>query len=561
MPDSTVLKPNPTSDTSSGERGAPVSLAQQAALLPERMRNIPVANLFLALEISPGVDADALNTAVAQVVSRHEILRTVYPAGRRIPTQQVVAVPEQVVEVVEDAPHDLTAALAEDAEYRFDLVAGPPVRFRLYRRPDCDVLSIALHPVCADDRSLDLLPAALCAAYDRRPAPEIAQYRTFAAAQLRTLAAEDEGLTYWCERLAHLPERAETVSAPADPGRPGRRILQLSPDTVAGLTSGVSLESALVAVLAHSLREAGLGESVAVGILDADRAADSAADALGSFANHLVVQVDTSTSASPRESIAKAAELVTQARAHAGTRIERIIHALRGAAADGMPFHALVSVRERSTPASLGEHRVQELAHRIARPHGVDIVLDVVTDEGATLIVDFSPALAANPGIHEFARNLDRRCTDWAGGQQEPPADGSGPVLFSRDVVVEFGATGLGGPPRTEPERLLVQVIRDVLELDEDDEVGRADTFFSLGGDSIAALRLATVLSERGYAVDVQDVFEFPAIRELAEQLTDAEPQTASASTDAPAVAPMSASGLDAATLQALGRRLSGGTA
>ncbi|WP_200857033.1 hypothetical protein, partial [Klebsiella pneumoniae] len=79
---------------------------------------------------------------------------------------------------------------------------------------------------------------------------------------------------------------------------------------------------------------------------------------------------------------------VAQARAHAGTRIERITHQMRGLAAvsSGSLFQALVTVRPDAplVPETAGR-TVRELARRTARPHGVDVVVDVVTDaEGAT---------------------------------------------------------------------------------------------------------------------------------------------------------------------------------
>jgi hypothetical protein len=64
---------------------------------------------------------------------------------------------------------------------------------------------------------------------------------------------------------------------------------------------------------------------------------------------------------------------------------------------------------------------------------------------------------------------------------------------------------------------------------------------------------MVTLLGERGYVLDVQKVFEFPAVHELAAQLTEAEAAPAAEQT-AP-VAPMSASGLDPAALAALGKK------
>ncbi|MCM6776029.1 condensation domain-containing protein [Nocardia sp. CDC159] len=544
-----------TASASRGGRGIPLSLSQQAALLPERMRRTPAVNLFVALEIVGGLDAERLDRAAGAVLARHEILRTVYPDDRRIPYQRTVDAPDSVLESVETA--DLDGDLRADAGHRFDLVRELPLRMRLYRLPDRDVLTLAVHPVAADDRSLELLLAELFATYGGETVPAAQQYRTFAAAQLKALAADasaDPDLAYWLRQLTELPERATVAAADAlaesAPSAP--RSFQIPSDVLGALAA--EAEPVVVAVLARALSEAGLGEEVAIGITAAGRAPGAEA-ALGNFANYLVLRTRPADERTPRELIADTTRLVAEARSHAGARIERLTHELRGAAAvaTGAPFQALVTVRP---VLSVAGRTVRELARRVARPHGVDIVVDISGEDAATVRVDFSDALAGRPEGEEFASLLQRLCANWAAAPDlslAQQADAVAPHLFEREDPEQFGATGLGGPPRTDAERALAAAIRQILELDEDDPVGRADTFFSLGGDSIGALKLVTLLAEQGYALDVQKVFEYPAIHELAEQLSAAEP--AAAQPAAPEVAPMSASGLDPAALAALGRK------
>ncbi len=571
MSDSSVFNPaGPGSAARSGGRGVPLSPAQQASLLPERLRGTPAANLFAALEITGSADAEALGRAAVAALTRHEILRTVYPGDRRIPYQRLADAPESVLEVSElAADEDLAAALLADAGHRFDLAADLPVRLRLYRAPQRAVLSVTLHPIAADDRTVDLLIAELLGAETASGAAEsVRQYRSYALAQVKTLAgnATDDGdLGFWLERLAGLPDRATVVvPEPATLNTAGqivapsaRRAVRLPAAAVAALTAGTDLEATATAVLATVLAEAGLGEDLPVGIVDENRA--DAGVALGAYANYLVLRVDTASAGTARELIAAVSELAVTARAHAGTRIEQLTHQLRGAAAvaDGVPFQALVNVRDGAVHDGLA---VRELARRIARPHGADIVVDLATDaDGASVTVDFPAALAGRAEIDALASAFEQRFVDWAAAPDDSrgSAEVSVPTLFERPDVAFAGMTGLGGEPETDAERLLADGIREVLDLDEDDPVGRADTFFSLGGDSIAALRLVTLLGERGYTLDVQQVFEFPTVREMAAQLVAAEPGGDRAAEPA-AVAPMSASGLDAAALEALAGKFAG---
>ncbi|HEX7446278.1 MAG TPA: non-ribosomal peptide synthase/polyketide synthase [Pirellulales bacterium] len=67
--------------------------------------------------------------------------------------------------------------------------------------------------------------------------------------------------------------------------------------------------------------------------------------------------------------------------------------------------------------------------------------------------------------------------------------------------------------PRTETERLLADLWRDVLRLDR---VGVEDDFFELGGDSIQAVRVMSLAAAQGRIFPPQMLFERPTIAALA---------------------------------------------
>ncbi|WP_067144065.1 condensation domain-containing protein [Microtetraspora malaysiensis] len=68
-------------------------------------------------------------------------------------------------------------------------------------------------------------------------------------------------------------------------------------------------------------------------------------------------------------------------------------------------------------------------------------------------------------------------------------------------------------PPRGAAERAVAQVWQEVLGLDR---VGRNDTFFAVGGDSISSLRVVARLRGLDYDVELQQLFTHQAVSELA---------------------------------------------
>lgn len=67
--------------------------------------------------------------------------------------------------------------------------------------------------------------------------------------------------------------------------------------------------------------------------------------------------------------------------------------------------------------------------------------------------------------------------------------------------------------PTNELETLLVETWQKVLGIEQ---IGTEDDFFKIGGDSIKAIQIASRMHQKGYKVEVKDIFEWPNIVGLA---------------------------------------------
>ena len=70
--------------------------------------------------------------------------------------------------------------------------------------------------------------------------------------------------------------------------------------------------------------------------------------------------------------------------------------------------------------------------------------------------------------------------------------------------------------PRNQKEKKLASVWSEVLEIDN---VGIADNFFLIGGDSIKSIQISARMRGEGYDVSVKDIFNFPTIEGLSTKL------------------------------------------
>nr|BFE74699.1 hypothetical protein GCM10020092_080000 [Actinoplanes digitatis] len=194
----------------------PMSSMQRRLWFLERLTPGTTAYVVpAAVRMRGALDHTLLRGVVAELVHRHESLRTTFEERDGV-TVQVVA-PRAVVEMSEEDLRGLPAPELETARSArivaeisapFDIAAGPLLRLRLLRTADDEhILVIVLHHIVSDGWSVSVLFAEFAALYaafaEGRPSPlpplEI-QY-----GQVAQLEESAEDLHYWTRRLAGAP--------------------------------------------------------------------------------------------------------------------------------------------------------------------------------------------------------------------------------------------------------------------------------------------------------------------------------------------------------------------
>jgi hypothetical protein len=162
----------------------------------------PAYNHPVALRLRGELDVAALRAALADVIARHEVLRTVFRIADGQPYQRVLDWDELDWElpVTEVAETHLAGMVEQEARYAFDLAREIPLRTGLFRLdPGTHVLVAVIHHIAGDAWSIGLLARDISAAYearrqDRVPAwaPLPVQYTDYVLWQRELLGHEDD---------------------------------------------------------------------------------------------------------------------------------------------------------------------------------------------------------------------------------------------------------------------------------------------------------------------------------------------------------------------------------
>jgi amino acid adenylation domain-containing protein len=332
----------------------PLSFAQSRLWFLEQLGEFGSAySLPVAFRIDGVLDVPAFERSFAEMIRRHEILRTHFGIEHGEPVQVVdpagsfstasfdlsgLTVPERAAAQAR--------ILADESARPFDLRRDALLRVTLLRlAPEQHVAAIVMHHIVSDAWSIAIMMRELTVLYESyaaglpSPIPELpVQYADFARWQRTVLQGEalDLRLGYWRERL----DGAARIALPTD--RPHPRV-----PTHAGAYVPLTLPAPLAPALRELARREGATlfmvvlaaldvvlarwtgqHDVVVGSPIAARTHPLTADLIGFFVNTLALRTDLSGDPTFRELIARVKDVTLGAYVHQDVPFEKIVEAL-----------------------------------------------------------------------------------------------------------------------------------------------------------------------------------------------------------------------------------------
>jgi amino acid adenylation domain-containing protein len=334
----------------------PLSFAQQRLWFIDQLE--PGNSVYIclkALRMEGRLNLEALESAINEIVRRHEALRTRIEVEEGEPVQVIDEWQPRNLEVedlrrlgAEEREEEVRRKVREEARTGFDLRLGPLIRIKVLKLGEEDhVVLCTMHHIVSDAWSMGVLAREICALYQLMnegkgsPLPELAiQYADYACWQRQYLtgAILERHLAYWKKQLSgKLPE----LDLPTDYPRPSipsyrgaTKSFLLSAELSQSLRSlirreGVTLYMLLLAAFKTLLYRYTAQEDIIIGTSAENRNRAEIEPLIGFFVNTLPMRTDLSGNPTFRELLKRVKDVALGGYAHQDLPFEKLVEEIQ----------------------------------------------------------------------------------------------------------------------------------------------------------------------------------------------------------------------------------------
>jgi amino acid adenylation domain-containing protein len=333
----------------------PLSFAQERLWFLDQLEpGNSVYNICRAHRLTGSLDITVLTLSLNEVVRRHEVLRTTFPAVDGRPIQVVTAALTLTVKVIDlrevtqtNRETELLRAAIEEGRQSFDLALGPLLKVALLRISEEDhLLVFTVHQIICDGWSAGIFFRELEKIYETffngqsltlPPLP--VQYADFVLFQHQWLKGEvlEAQLFYWKNRLGAIIPMLELPTdrprSSVQTFRGAREAIELPTSITAPLKElsrqeGATLFVILMAAFNTLLHRYTTQEDIIIGFPIASRNHAEIQNAIGFFVNTLPLRTDLSRNPTFRELLSRVRTVCIEAYAHQDLPFEKLVEEL-----------------------------------------------------------------------------------------------------------------------------------------------------------------------------------------------------------------------------------------
>lgn len=334
----------------------PLSYAQQRLwFLNQLDANSPAYNIPAVVHMTGELDVDALQKSFAEIIKRHESLRTTFGENDGDPFQLILSQFSAELKIIdlcyltgEEQQEEMHYQVSEEAKMPFHLDQGPLMRTTLIKMGEAEhILMVTMHHIISDGWSISILIRELGMLYESivrgqaNPLSELTfQYYDYVEWQHKWLEGEvlNSQLDYWKKQLSgQLP----FLQLPTNYPRPtiqtyeGATIRFSLPKNISeNITTlshkaGTTMFMTILAAFQTLLYRYSGQTDILIGSPIANRNRTEVESIIGFFVNTIVLRADLSGDPTFMELLSRVRENTLQAYAHQDVPFERIIEEIQ----------------------------------------------------------------------------------------------------------------------------------------------------------------------------------------------------------------------------------------
>ena len=334
----------------------PLSFAQERLWFLDQLEpGNSVYNICRAHRLTGPLNIAVLTLSLNEVLRRHEILRTMFPAAEGRPIQLVAGGLTLNVKVINlqevtqtDQEAELLRVAAEEGRQSFDLALGPLLKVTLLRISEEDhLLVFTVHQIICDGWSAGIFFRELEKIYETLSNGQTltlptlpVQYADFVLFQRQWVKGEvlESQLSYWKNQLGTFIPMLELPTdrprSSVQTFRGARETIELPTSIMAllkelGQQEGTTLFVILMAAFNTLLHRYTSQEDIIIGFPIASRNHSEIQNAIGFFVNTLPLRADLSRNPTFRELLLRVRAVCIEAYAHQDLPFEKLVEELR----------------------------------------------------------------------------------------------------------------------------------------------------------------------------------------------------------------------------------------
>ena len=333
----------------------PLSFSQQRLWFIDQLEKTAAYNMLLSARLHGLLNLDALERAFAEIIRRHEVLRTSFQVVDGEPVQIISDNANFSLSIIDwrempqpEQEKQVRELVISAAGQSFDLSQNPLLRVTPIQLTDKEyVLVFVIHHIISDEWSLGIMIRELVTLYDAfsrgmsSPLPELSiQYADFAYWQRQYLQGElfAKQLAYWQQQLAGVPP---VLALPTDRPRPqvqsfrgATTIFELPSELSDNIkkvsqSEGVTLFMFFLTGFQTLLYCYSQQQDFCIGSPIANRNLRETEGIIGFFVNTLVLRANSSGNPSFRELLQRVRETAIGAFANQDLPLEKLLEELK----------------------------------------------------------------------------------------------------------------------------------------------------------------------------------------------------------------------------------------